>query len=81
MKSSEILRAAARRVAYGHPGLFSATNYATAIECERAADAIDRVLPEKGGNVLYEFSPADLPQDVRETILCLAAAIAESEGD
>lgn len=80
-KSSEILRGAAQRVAHGHPGLFSATIYSPPLDGEGAADAIARILPERKKNGIYGFSPAELPQDVRETILCLAAAIAESEGD
>lgn len=74
MKSSEILREAAQFVENGGHGLFAAVQSS----CRSVAIgvAIGRVLPEE-----YTFSPLELPQDVRATILCLAAAIAESEGE
>lgn len=80
MKTSDILKEAARAVERGGAGLFSATVYGSATECMACERRIRAVLPEPIGG-LYDFSPIELPQKVRATILALAAAIAESEGD
>lgn len=81
MKSSKILREAALWVEQGRRGLFSATRYMDADDGKKIELHIREVLPQIGASGFYRFSPFDLPQDHRATILCLAAAIAESEGD
>lgn len=77
MKSSEILREAARRVESGGVGLFLAIfvkprDYSAE---ERAESYVSRFADAR------IHKTALLPSDHRATILCLAAAIAESEGD
>ena len=82
MKPSEVLREAAMAVeAEGRVGLFSATRYSRVEDGKRASEIISEILPVKGSNGLYGFSPANLPMPVRATILGLSAAIAESEGE
>lgn len=81
MKTSEILREAAIAVDAGRSGVFTATNYSTSDDGDRVRRKIESVLPKVSRNGLYKFSPFDLPQEHRATILALAAAIAESEGD
>ena len=83
MKSSQILREAARLVEAGHWGLFTALRVAQpALPLDKEKELIRAILPppnKKSG--LYGTAPIDISQDHRATILCLAAAIAESEGD
>ena len=81
MKSSEILREAAIAVEHGRGGLFSATRYLEAKDGKKVERLIRGVLPPTGANGRYHFEPFSLPQDHRATILGIAAAIAESEGD
>ena len=81
MKSSEILREAAIAVEYGRGGLFSATRYRDAEVGKKLDRRIRFVLPPLEADGTYRFSPSTLQQDHRATILGLAAAIAESEGD
>lgn len=81
MKSSAILREAAIAVDDGRRGLFSATRYLKVEDGNRVEAAIRAVLPDAGADGLYKFSPFNLSEDHRATILCLAASIAEAEGD
>ena len=72
MKSSKLLLAAARAVENGHWGMYSAIPpHPLKKYCSRIVDGV----------MDGRYTPAYLPAEHRATILCLAAAIAESDGD
>ena len=81
MKASEILREAAHGVENGRNGLFSSMRYEKAEDGYRAVDFLFSLLPPRNRHGKFGFVPYKLASEIRSTILCLAAAIAESDGD
>lgn len=79
MKSSEILREAAMLVENGGSGLYASSQYNGSDAWDVAQGFIDAVMPPRPWQ--DDIIPMDFSISSRAMILCLAAAIAESEGD